>query len=50
MDDGGLWISFAGGKPKTTVVSLVHDCALVCGRNLAESVTGLFDGRFARCE
>jgi hypothetical protein len=25
MDDGGFWISFAGGEPKTTVVSLVDD-------------------------
>jgi hypothetical protein len=50
MDDGGFWISFAGGETKTTVASLVDDrCDSFTVGNLAESVAG-FDGRFTRCE
>jgi hypothetical protein len=51
MDDGGFWISFAGGETKTTVASLVDDhCDSSTVGNLAESVAGFFDGRFTRCE
>jgi hypothetical protein len=39
MDDGGFWISFAGGETKTTVASLVDDrCDSFTVGNLAESV------------
>jgi hypothetical protein len=49
MDNGGFWISFAGGETTVPMSSLVDDRRdAFTVKNLSQSVAGYFDARFTR--